>query len=153
NKARNLTGVGEYQLTNASQFTQVWDVTDPYFITTKKNSNNSASLSFKQNMGKIKEYVAVNPNDYYVPVKISNSAVANQDLKGTIFKDESGNFKDIDYIIITAPFLIQPALRLASFHKNRGLQVKVVTTDKIYEEFSSGKQDIGAIRNFIRYVY
>src|SRR5690606_37657547 len=27
------------------------------------------------------------------------------------------------------------------------------TTDKIYEEFSSGKQDISAIRNFIRYVY
>lgn len=153
-KAANLTGVGEYQISNASQFSQVWDVTDPYFITAKKNAEGASSLSFKQNMGKVREYVAVNPNDYFTPVKITNSAVFNQDLKGSIFRDESGNFKDVDYIIITAPFLIQPALRLASFHKNQsGLNVKVVTTDKIYEEFSSGKQDIGAIRNFIRYVY
>ena len=152
-KVRDLTGIGEYQIGNASQFSQVWDVTDPYFITSKQNEGGS-SISFKQNLGQVREYVAVNPNDYYSPVKIINSSVANQDLKGSIFKDDSGNFKDVDYIIITAPFLIQPALRLANFHKNqRGLNVKVVTTDRIYEEFSSGKQDIGAIRNFIRYVY
>src|SRR5699024_2272062 len=54
----------------------------------------------------------------------------------------------------TAPFLLQPALRLANHHKTvQGLNVKVVTVDKIYEEFSSGKQDISAIRNFVRYVY
>ncbi|HET8803726.1 MAG TPA: type IX secretion system sortase PorU, partial [Aequorivita sp.] len=115
---------------------------------------NASSFSFKQTMGEVREYVAVNPNNYFVPIKIAQSVVPNQNLKGTIFNDESGNFKDIDYIIITAPFLIQPALRLATHHKNlNGLNVKVVTTDKIYEEFSSGKQDIGAIRNFLRYVY
>lgn len=153
-KAAELTGVGEYQISNASQFSQVWDVTDPYFITSKRNAENASSISFKQSLGKVREFVAINPNDYFTPVKIPNTSVANQDLKGSIFKDESGNFKDIDYLIITAPFLVQPALRLASFHKNqRGLNVKVVTTDKIYEEFSSGKQDVSAIRNFIRYLY
>jgi len=153
-KAAGLMGIGEYQISNASQFSQVWDVTDPYFITSKQNVDNASSIAFKQNLGQVHEFVAINPNDYLIPVKIPNPIVANQDLKGSIFKDEAGNFKDVDYIIITAPFLIQPALRLASFHKNeRGLNVKVVTTDKIYEEFSSGKQDIGAIRNFIRYVY
>lgn len=150
----NLSGVGEYQISNASQFTQVWDVTNPYFITSKQNSNNASSLTFKQTMGEVREYVALNPNNYYAPVKIPNSSVSNQDLKGSVFRDDSGNFRDVDYIIITAPFLIQPALRLANHHKNlQGLNVKVVTTDKIYEEFSSGKQDISAIRNFIRYVY
>ncbi len=149
----NMAGIGEYQITNAAQFSQVWDVTNPYFVTSKQNSNNS-SLTFKQTLGEIREYVAINPNAYFAPIKIPNSSVANQDLKGSIFKDESGNFKDVDYIIITAPFLIQPALRLANHHRNlQGLNVKVVTTDKIYEEFSSGKQDISAIRNFIRYVY
>ena len=153
-EAANLTGVGEYQIGNASQFSQVWDVTDPLFVTTVKNEGNASSIAFKQTMGKVREYVAINPNNYYTPIKIANSSVGNQDLKGTIFKDESGSFKDVDYIIITAPFLIQPALRLANHHKNlQGLNVKVVTTDRIYEEFSSGKQDIGAIRNFIRYVY
>jgi len=152
--AQDLFGViGQYEISNASQFSQVWDVTNPAFITSKQNDG-GGSISFKANLGEIREYVAVNPNDYFTPVEASISQVLNQDLKGTIFNDASGNFKDIDYLIVTAPFMIQPALRLANHHKNiNGLNVKVVTTDKIYEEFSSGKQDIGAIRNFVRYIY
>ena len=154
NNAATLTGAGDYQITDASQFTQVWDVTDPGFITFKQNENSSSTFSFKATMGEIRKYVAINPSDYFAPIQIAQSQIPNQNLKGTIFNDESGNFKDLDYVIITAPFLIQPALRLANHHKNvTGLNVKVVTTDKIYQEFSSGKQDIGAIRNFVRYIY
>ncbi len=154
NNAANLAGVGEYQISNATEFSQVWDVTDSQFITSKQNEGNASAFSFKQTLGEVRKYVAVNPNNYYIPTKIAQSAVQNQNLKGTIFKDESGNFKDVDYIIIAPPFLIQPALRLAQHNKElQGLNVKVVTTDRIYEEFSSGRQDISAIRNFIRYVY
>lgn len=149
-----LTGVGEYQIGNASQISQVWDVTNTGAISAKSNANGAGSFSFKANMGELRQYVAINPNDYFIPVKSNQTQVVNQDIKGTIFNDETGNFKDIDYLIITPPFLIQPALRLAKLHKNlSGLHVKVVTTDKIYEEFSSGKQDISAIRNLVRYVY
>lgn len=154
NNAANLSGVGDYQISNATEFSQVWDVTDSQFITSKQNEGNVSTFGFKQTLGGVRKYVAVNPNNYYVPTKIAQSAVQNQNLKGTIFKDESSNFKDVDYIIIAPPFLIQPALRLAQHNKElQGLNVKVVTTDKIYEEFSSGRQDISAIRNFIRYVY
>lgn len=145
--------IGQYEISNASQFSQVWDVTNPAFITSKQNDG-GGSIAFKANLGEIREYVAVNPNDYFTPLQAAVSQVPNQDLKGTIFNDASGNFQDIDYLIVTAPFLIQPALRLANHHKNvNGLNVKVVTTDKIYTEFSSGKQDIGAIRNFVRYIF
>ncbi|MEH6763794.1 MAG: type IX secretion system sortase PorU [Aequorivita antarctica] len=154
NAAANLAGLAEYQISNASEFSQVWDVTDFQLITSKQNEGNASSFGFKQTFGEVRKYVAVNPNNYYVPIKIAQSAVQNQNLKGSIFKDESGNFKDVDYIIIAPPFLIQPALRLAQYNKElQGLNVKVVTTDKIYEEFSSGRQEISAIRNFIRYVY
>lgn len=153
NAAADLSGIGQYEIGNASQFTQVWDVTNFDFITAKPNET-GASMNFKANLGEIREYVAVNPNNYFTPVQAAVRQVPNQDLKGTIFNDASGNFEDIDYLIVTAPFLIQPALRLANHHKNvTGLNVKVVTTDKIYEEFSSGKQDISAIRNFVRYIY
>ena len=149
-----LSGVGEFIIDNATQFSQVWDVTTPGFITSKQNADNSSSLSFKSNLGEIREYIAVSPNDYFSPIKIAESIVQNQNLKGTIFNDENGNFKDIDYIIVAPPFLLQPALRLANHRKNiDNINVKVVTTDKLYQEFSSGKQDIGAIRNFIRYIY
>ncbi|WP_310992820.1 type IX secretion system sortase PorU [Aequorivita marina] len=154
NDAADISGVGEYQISNASQFSQIWDVTNLESISAKENEEGASSITFKQNLGQVRNYVAVNPSDYYAPTKIRQSAIQNQNLKGSIFNDESGNFKDVDYLIITAPFLIQPALRLATHHKiTQGLNVKVVTTDKIYEEFSSGSQDISAIRNFIRYVY
>lgn len=154
NEAANLTGIGTYQISDASAFSQVWDVTDFQFISSKQNIDNADTFSFKQTLGEVRKYVAVNPSNYYMPIKIAQSYVPNQNLKGTIFNDESGNFKDVDYIIIAPPFLIQPALRLARHNKEHlGLNVKVVTTDKIYEEFSSGRQDISAIRNFIRYVY
>ncbi len=154
NDTATLSGTGEYQITNASQFSQVWDVTNTGIISAKQNEGNSNVFSFKAAMGEIRKYVAINPNDYFAPLEIAQSQIPNQNLKGTVFNDESGNFKDVDYLIVTAPFLIQPALRLANHHKNvTGLNVKVVTTDKIYEEFSSGKQDISAIRNFVRYIY
>ena len=154
NEAATLSGIGEYQIGNASQFSQVWDVTNTGFILSKQNEGNASNFKFKADLGELREYIAINPNDYYMPIIGAQTTVPNQNLKGTIFYDTSGNFKDIDYIIITAPFLIQPALRLATHRKNiDGLNVKVVTTDKIYQEFSSGKQDIGAIRNFVRYIY
>lgn len=154
NEAENLVGVGEYQISNASQFSQVWDVTNPSFITSKNNENNQDIFTFKTNLGEIKEYVAIHTTNFLTPIKESDPRVYNQNLKGTIFNDESGNFQDIDYLIITSPKLIQPALRLANHRRTLdGLNVKVVTTDKIYHEFSSGKQDISAIRNFVKYVY
>ena len=154
NEADNMLGIAEYQISNANEFTQVWDVTDYQSIGVKQNSNNESTFSFKANLGELRKYVAVNPNDYFTPIKGNETVVYNQNLKGTIFNDASGNFKDIDYLIVTAPFLLQPALRLANHRRLiDGLNVKVITTDKIYNEFSSGKQDIGAIRNFVRYIY
>ena len=152
--AATLSGIGEYQINNATQFSEVWDVTNPGSITTILNENASNSIAFKAQLGEIRKYVALNPSDYYQPIKTSQSHVANQNLKGTIFLNEQGNFQDIDYLIITPPFLLQAALRLANHHKNTsGMRVKVVTTDKIYDEFSTGKQDIAAIRNLVKYVY
>lgn len=153
-QAATLSGVGEYQFSNATQYSQIWDVTNPADVTTIKNVNNAANINFKASLGQEKNYIAVHDYDYISPLRATTSTVANQNLKGTIFLNEQGAFQDIDYLIITAPFLLQPALRLANHHKNRnGLNVKVVTTDKIYNEFSTGKQDIVAIRNFIKYVY
>ncbi|WP_317047734.1 type IX secretion system sortase PorU [Marinirhabdus gelatinilytica] len=154
NDAATLSGVGEYQISNASGFSQVWDVTDTDFITSVTNENTSANFGFKVTLGQLRKYVAIDPSDYYSPIEVPNANVRNQDLKGSILEDVSGNFKDLEYLIIAPPFLLQPALRLADHHRNSsGMQVKVVTTDKIYEEFSSGQQDISAIRNFVRYIY
>lgn len=153
-EAALLSGIGEYQFSNATQYDQIWDVTNPSNITSIQNENNSETFGFKTQLGQLRNYIGVHNSDYHQPIKVTPSAITNQNLKGTIFQNEQGVFQDIDYLIITPPFLLQPALKLANHHKNRNaLNVKVVTTDKIYNEFSTGKQDISAIRNFVKYIY
>lgn len=153
NQASTTSGIGEYQISNASQFSQVWDITDSSLILSKVNTSNS-TFSFKANLGESREYVAINPSNYYQPTKINQSYVPNQNLKGTIFNDEFGNFKDIDYLIVTPSSLLQAATKLADHrYQVDGINIKVITLNQIYEEFSSGKQDIVAIRNFVKYIY
>lgn len=146
-------GVGAYVLANASGVSQVWDVTDIFNVESYTN-NGQNSFSFKVNLGNEKKYIAVVGADFYSPLKETNSTVNNQNLKGDVFKNSQGVFEDIDYLIIAPGFLAAQAETLANFHRsNSGLVVKVVRLEHIYQEFGSGKQDIGAIRNFIRYVY
>ena len=152
-QAGSLMQVGEYIVANASSISQIWDITDIYNITKADNAGQS-SFSFKATLGEVKKYVAVDISDYYAPSKESKSKVDNQNLKGTIFNNAQGQFQDIDYLIITPKNLNAQAEKLASFHRNySNLKVKVVNLETIYTEFASGKQDIGAIRNFVKYVY
>ena len=145
-------GVGQYTISNASSISQVWDVSDIY--NAKKYTNNQTTFSYKVNLGQSKKYIAVDVNDYFNPLKESNSKVINQNLKGTIFNSSQGTLEDVDYVIVTPSFLYGQAEKLANFHRNNsGLKVRTVTLESIYQEFSSGKQDVAAIRNFIKYIY
>lgn len=153
NQELSNIGVGQYNFTNASNINEVWDVTDRFNVQNYINSSGS-NFSFKVNLGTEKKYIAVDFLDTYSPLKETNALVSNQNLKGTIFLNNSGVFEDIDYLIITPNNLFTPAERLADFHRlNSGMKVKVVSIESIYQEFSSGKQDVAAIRNFIKYVY
>ena len=152
-QASSLLGIGEYQISNASSISQIWDITDRFNVTKTENSTQSA-FSFKVNLGEVRKYIAIDNADYYTPLKDSKSKVDNQNLKGTVFNNTQGQWQKIDYLIIAPKFLNTQAEKLAAFHRSySNLNVKVVNLESIYPEFSSGKQDIGAIRNFIKYVY
>jgi len=146
-------GIVSYNVSNASGISRIWDVTDIQNVTKVENQN-QASFSFKANLGELRKYVAIDALDYFVPLKTSKTKIANQNLKGTIFKNNQGQFQDIDYVIITPTFLTGQAEKLANFHRSYSkLNVKVIPLETIYPEFSSGKQDIAAIRNCIKYIY
>jgi hypothetical protein len=151
--ASSQSGIVAYQISNATGISQIWDISDIYNVASIENLNQS-NFSFKSNLGQTKKYLAIDMSDLYSPAKDSNTSVVNQDLKGTIFNNPQGNFQDIDYLIITPNSLNAQAEKLASFHRTySALNVKVVNLEQIYQEFGGGKQDIGAIRNFIKYVY
>lgn len=153
NLAGSSAGIVNYTLGNAAGISQIWDITDLYNVSKIENSNQS-TFSFKAPLGEIRKYIAIDPADYYDPLKENQSKVVNQNLKGTLFKNTQNNFQDIDYVIVTPKFLASQAEKLANFHRlNSNLNVKVIQLENIYQEFSSGKQDIAAIRNCIRYIY
>ncbi len=147
-------GVGLYTLSNASNVSEIWDITDLNNITTVENSNGSATISYKSTIGTLKTFVTVSSVDFYEPLETSNPSVANRNIKGTIFNNSQGTFQDIDYLMITPSSHLAQAERLAQVNRvNNNFNVKVVTTEAIYEEFSTSMRDISAIRNFVKYVY
>ena len=148
------SGIGQYNITNASGIDEIWDVTDLYNVTNFVNSDSNNSMSFTSNLGTLRTYVIVTASDFFEPKMDSNRTIRNQDIKGTIFLDNQGQFQDIDYLIVAPNNMSSQAERLAQINRNQyKLNVKVATLDEIYNEFSSGNQDIGAIRNLVKYIY
>ncbi|MEM6800611.1 MAG: type IX secretion system sortase PorU [Bacteroidota bacterium] len=134
-----IGAVAQIELANASSSYQVWNISDPTGIKAQELSSNGNSLSFAAAAERIQHYVAFNATNLK---PVSAKRIPNQDLHGSPL---------VDYIIITNATFLEEAERLAQFHESHyGRSTLVTTVDKIYNEFSSGKQDVTAIRDFIR---
>ena len=150
----NNTGIGRYTIANASNLTAIWEVSDKFNVVAVQNTNPGNTFSFLSPLGQERLFMAVTPTDFFQPKTDANKRVANQNIKGTIFYNAQGVFQDIDYLIITPNDMLVQAERLAQINKEQyGLNVKVLTLDAIYAEFSTGNPDISAIRNAVKYVY
>lgn len=150
----SASGIGQYNISNASQVSEIWDVTNIYNVSNFENIDSASNLSFKSQLGVLKTFVALTPSDYFDPKVDENISLVNQDIKGTVFLNNENEFQDVDYIIVAPNNMIHEAERLAQINKNQyNLNVKVFGLNEIYNEFSTGNQDIGAIRNLVKYVY
>ncbi|MFD1615578.1 type IX secretion system sortase PorU [Gelatiniphilus marinus] len=150
----SASGIGQYNIANASQIAEVWEVTDLYNVTSFTNTDSSSNLSFTSTLGTLKTYVALTPLDYFEPKMDANKTMINQNIKGTVFQGSNGQFQDVDYIIVAPNNMLDQAERLAQINRKQyNLNVKAIGLSEIYNEFSTGNQDVGAIRNLVRYVY
>lgn len=121
----------------------LWDVTDPSTCLEQNYLATPSSLAFSADASQLREYCISLASDLLSPVYVGK--VSNQNLH---------SLQQADYVIITHPLFINEARRLALFHqKTDGYTYCIATTDQIYNEFSSGRQDIAAIRDFIRMLY
>jgi hypothetical protein len=147
-------GIAEYTISNTANVDEVWDITDRFNVSNIINVGNQSSLGFKAQSGEERIYLAFSGSNAFQPKKDAQSRVTNQNLKGTIFNNAQGVFEDIDYIILSPKVLISQAERLAQINRDQyNLNVKVVDLQTVYNEFSTGSQDIAALRNFVKYVY
>ena len=141
----NTTGIIQYKIQNTNHIFQVWDVSNHLSPQNINNQNTGNDFVFKDESGKLKEYVVLNQNNFYTPKPLQNNRVLNQNLHA---------LKNINYLVITNSALSSQAQRLATYHQeNSNLTTKVVILDQIYNEFSSGSKDITGIRDFIHHLY
>ena len=58
-----------------------------------------------------------------------------------------------EYLVIAHRDLLDAAHRLAEHRQTQGLQTLVATVDDLYDEFSYGRRDRNAVRNFLTHAY
>jgi hypothetical protein len=142
----SVTGAGNitaFTLNQAGSGIQIWDVTaktEPKIIQTTVNGN---SLIFKALTDTLREFIAFDGSGFNTVEPAGQ--VSNQNLHG---------LTGTEYIIITHPDFLSQAQQIADFHsQTKNLSVAVVTPMQVYNEFSSGAQDVTAIRDFMSYLY
>ena len=131
------------QVGNASDQTKIWDVTEHNAVYALAGKLSGTQFSFKTPTANPRHFIAFNGTDYKSVTPVGK--VGNQNLHG---------FANVDMVIVSHPNFLSEANRLAKFRaEQNSITVKVVTPQQVYNEFSSGAQDICAIRNFMRYLY
>ncbi len=131
-----------FQIANVSS-NMIWDVTDHIHPKSQVFTLNNGTAIFKTTTSELKEFISFNPNK--APAPISLGIIHHQNLRGLPVPD---------LIIVSHPDFLTEAKRLADHRTSHdNLDVLVVTTHEIYNEFSSGAQDVSAIRDFVKYLY
>ncbi|WP_205590819.1 type IX secretion system sortase PorU [Hymenobacter oligotrophus] len=121
----------------------VWDVTEARTPQAVAHTGGR----FLARTSQAREYVAFNPAGSFEAPR-AFGRVANQNLHAI------GAGAPVDLAIVTHPLFVAEAERLAAHRRTHdGLRTAVVTTHQIYNEFSSGGQDITAIRDFVKMLY
>jgi hypothetical protein len=136
-------GHSTFSISSASEQVVVWEVTNAQDVAIQEYSIIDNSLAFGAETNELKEYVVFSGDNFPVPLEVI--PVDNQDLHGNPVPD---------LLIVTHPNFKSAAERLATFRSQHDqLEVLVVTPEEIYNEFSSGRQDISAIRDFARFMH
>ncbi|MFW6101179.1 MAG: type IX secretion system sortase PorU, partial [Bacteroidota bacterium] len=137
--------VVEFELEQAPDNLEIWDVTSDR--ETRKIDDferNGNTVRFKINADTVfREFIAFNHKEYPEPEILGE--IENQNLQGLGPKD---------MLIVTKNRFTAEAKELADIHRETDdFKISVVTDEQIYNEFSSGKSDPSAIRNFVRMIY
>ena len=136
--------LSRFHLQNTPDEILIWDVSRFHAVKTVNTSREGNSLSFLVKTDSLHEFIAFNPME----------ALAPEFLTGTLNNQDLHALHDQEMIIVTASDFFEEANRLGDFHREHdGLITSVVTADQIFNEFSSGARDPGAIIDFMIMLY
>lgn len=135
--------VAQFNIAAASSDLQVWDVTTPTAIRAVQGNFSNGTYSFTADASSLKDYVAFRGSSFPSPDYVED--VPAQNLRSL----------DVpEYLIVAHSKFLDAAEDLADFHREEDqLEVEVVTVQEVFNEYSSGGQDVTAIRDFAKDLY
>lgn len=135
--------IAGFEVDGASSTDRVWDITDPVTVKQQQTTFNNGTLSFNRKTDQLLEFVAIKGNEF--PTPILGNKIPNQNLHG---------LPQADMVIVTHPRFLSHSQQIADLHRQSDdLSVEVVLINQVYNEFSSGAQDITAIKDLMRMFY
>lgn len=142
------SGLSEYIISNAKLTTKIWNISDPLEVKEIDVQSNAGTIRFKTDSATLQYFVAFNTDGEF------SSPLYSGDKLGKIDNQNLHNSGSPDFVIISHPDFIEAAEVLADFRREfNNLEVMVTQPDIIYNEFSSGRPDVTALRNYLRYLY
>jgi len=136
------SNITDFSISGAESSTLMWKINSPNDIEQVSTSFTGGQLHGISSTAVLNDFVAFNVANLEKPTLVGK--VENQNLIGT----GSANL-----IIISSPQFLSEAEKLADLHRTRdGLSVLIVEPQQIYNEFSGGKSDVAAIRNYMKYL-
>lgn len=144
--AREGVGPGEvfeYNISGSANGYRIWDVTDPVRATEVPGASVAGKWQIRVAADSIKRFAAFSDAGIRRPtaLRLQNK----QNLHG---------LSAADYLIISPSSLFPAAERLANLHRQEfGRTVHIVRPQQIYNEFSAGRTDPTAIRDYVKMFY
>jgi len=133
-----------FRLQTGNSNLEIWDITNPQRPRRQITGAGGQESVFGFNSQSLKTFLAFRPNGSF-PQPEAVGPVANQNLHA---------INRLNMVILYHPEFEESARRLAEHRRNHsGLEVAAVPVQRVFNEFSSGRKDPSAIRNFMRMLY
>lgn len=133
----------QYGIQAATDALQVWEVTHPNRPVARQAIRRNGRWLVSAPGDSVREFVAFTQDQIKTPAWAGS--LPNQDLRST---------PGAQLMIIAHPEFMEYAQELARFREEQdGLTTRIVTPRAIFNEFSCGRQDPMAIRNYLRYLH
>jgi hypothetical protein len=138
--AGNIT---RFEIDQVNQPVRLWDISNRFNAMAVDYDLTGEKLGFTLATDTLRHFILFDDSQFFQPVDFI--PVENQNLHG---------INNLNFVIISPEKYLEQANRLAKIHEEiDNLKTVVVTPTEIYNEFSSGSQDVTAIRDFMRMLW
>ncbi len=137
------TEVSSIRATVSSSNTQLWNIS---------NFNSVENIPIDIANGQLTTNIKTDTTSSLAIINLE-ADFSSPEFIGQVQNQNLHGISIINLLIVTAPEFINQANELKEYKQTLGITSEVVLTNQVYNEFSTGRRDVTAIRDFAKYLY